>query len=433
MRRKRSIRYALNQLVILPLICLGIIILAVSVPVIYGAMETETEDGLKNLSHALLEKCNVMGEGDYNLESGILTKGGVPFGQDHYVVDSIKEVSGVDATIFWGDTRMLTTILGTDGERICASKASATVVNHVLDHGMEYFTTNVEVNGVSYYGYYIPIRNSDDSVVGMVFVGKTRKLVINTIFFIIFRVFLVVLAVVTVTLVFALKYAENLVYSLNRTREFLGNVAQGDIECEIDKSLLQRCDEIGEMGRFAVLLQESIVKLIGTDPLTGLYNRRTCSETLDRILKEYQKNQQHFALAIGDIDNFKNLNDTYGHLAGDYVLKELSKIFMEHMKGKGMVARWGGEEFLFIYEDMECRKAQEAQEELLDIIRDTEIKYNGESIRVTMTFGISKCRDGDCVESILKRADDRLYMGKMSGKNRLVSTDERKRGKGEIL
>lgn len=422
MRKKRSIRFALNQLVVLPLICLGLIILAVSVPVIYEAMKMETEDGLKNLSHALLEKCNVMGEGDYNIEHGILTKGGIPLGKDYRVVDSIKEVSGVDATIFWGDTRMLSTIRGDDGERVNGSRASAAVVDRVLEQGLEYFSSHVEINEVSYYGYYIPMRNSDDSIVGMVFVGKPSKLVTNTISYIILRVFLVVLAVVAVTLIIALKYADSLVYSLNRTREFLGSVAQGDLECEMDTSSLQRYDEIGEMGRFAVLLQKSIVKLIGTDPLTGLYNRRSGNETLDRILKEYEKKQQHFALAIGDIDNFKNLNDTYGHLAGDRVLKELSKIFMEHMKQKGIVARWGGEEFLFVYENMECQAAQTAQEALLDIIRGTEIKYKGETIRVTMTFGISKCRTGDSVESILKRADDRLYMGKKRGKNQLVST-----------
>ena len=107
---RKSIRFSMNILAVLPLICLGVIMLAVSIPVIHGAIVAETEEGLKNLSHALLEKCSVMEEGDYSLEDEILCNGGVPLGQDNRIVDSVKEVSGIDATIFLCDTRMLTTI-----------------------------------------------------------------------------------------------------------------------------------------------------------------------------------------------------------------------------------------------------------------------------------------------------------------------------------
>ncbi len=416
---KKSIRFSLNRLVILPLICLGTIMLGVSIPFIYGAIASETEEGLKNISYALLEKCNVMGEGDYSIENGILNKGGVPFGQDGYVVDSVKAVSGIDATIFGNDTRMITTIKKENGERAVGTRASQEVNDVVIKHGQAYFSSRVEVNGVYYYGYYVPLKNSDDSVVGMVFAGKSRKNIMHTMFSIIAWEFIVIVGVVAAAAGICLWYAGGIVNSLNKTREFLGNVAQGNLSCEIDKKLVQRSDEIGEMGRFALILQKSILKLIGTDPLTGLYNRRSSNEVLEKAIYEYQCEEKRCEIAIGDIDNFKRLNDTYGHLAGDEVLKKLSKILQENMQGKGVAARWGGEEFLLIYNN--GQRAQQEVEQLLKEIRGAKISYKEQMLQVTMTFGLSICRQKDTVETIIKRADDRLYTGKKSGKDQMVA------------
>lgn len=418
--RKKSIRFSLNELVVLPLICLGIIMLVVSIPVIYSAITAETEEGLESLSYALLEKCNVMGEGDYSVEDGILYKGGYPFGTDNYVVDSVKEVSGIDATIFWEDTRMLTTVRLENEERAVGTKASKEVVDKVLKGGKEYFSSHVQVNDTYYYGYYIPLKNSDNTIVGMVFVGKSRERVMNTIFHVILRVFFVLVAVVAATLGIALRYAGGIVDSLRGTRVFLENVSQGDLECEIDERILERRDEIGEMGRFARILQKSILSLIGTDPLTGLYNRRSCNEMLEKAVGEYERDGKEFAVVIGDIDDFKWFNDTYGHLAGDQVLKKLSKVMLEYMQGKGSVFRWGGEEFLIIYKG---ENPLEEMEKLSEKVRNCKINYKEQTMQVTMTWGISRYRREDTIEGAIKRADERLYYGKTNGKNQVVISE----------
>lgn len=417
--KRKSIRFAINKLAILPLLCLGLIMLAVSVPVIYGAIVSETEEGLKNLSHALLEKCNVVEEGDYNLEDGVLCKGDVPLGKDNYIVDSVKEVSGIDATIFWEDTRMLTTIQLESGERAIGTKASEEVVDRVLRSGEDYFSVRALVNDAYYYGYYTPIKNTDGTVVGMVFVGKNRERVVNTIFHVVSRVLIAAVVVMVAALGISLQYAGKMVDSLSKTRQFLGNVAQGRLECEIDEKLIQRPDEIGEMARSAQVLQKSILKLVGTDPLTGLYNRRNCNEALKQAMCSYQDKGKKYLVVIGDIDNFKHLNDTYGHLAGDQVLRELSEVFRECIQEKGVAARWGGEEFLFIYNEEEG--ALHALENMMEKIRGMQICYGEQKIKVTMTFGAAVCENGDTVESLIKRVDDRLYYGKTNGKNRIVS------------
>lgn len=418
--RKKSIRFSLNELVVLPLICLGIIMLVVSIPVIYSAITAETKEGLESLSYALLEKCNVMGEGDYSVEDGILYKGGYPFGADNYVVDSVKEVSGIDATIFWEDTRMLTTIRLENEERAVGTKASKKVVDKVLKGGKEYFSSHVQVNDTYYYGYYIPLKNSDNTIVGMVFVGKSRERVMNTIFHVILRVFFVLVAVVAATLGISLRYAGGIVDSLRGTRVFLENVSQGDLECEIDERILERRDEIGEMGRFARILQKSILSLIGTDPLTGLYNRRSCNEMLEKAVGEYERDGKEFAVVIGDIDDFKWFNDTYGHLAGDQVLKKLSRVMREYMEGSGSVFRWGGEEFLIIYKG---ENPLEEMEKLSEKVRNCKINYKEQTMQVTMTWGISRYRREDTIEGAIKRADERLYYGKTNGKNQVVISE----------
>ena len=418
--RKKSIRFSLNELVVLPLICLGIIMLVVSIPVIYSAITAETKEGLESLSYALLEKCNVMGEGEYSVEDGILYKGGYPFGADNYVVDSVKEVSGIDATIFWEDTRMLTTIRLENEERAVGTKASKKVVDKVLKGGKEYFSSHVQVNDTYYYGYYIPLKNSDNTIVGMVFVGKSRERVMNTIFHVILRVFFVLVAVVAATLGISLRYAGGIVDSLRGTRVFLENVSQGDLECEIDERILERRDEIGEMGRFARILQKSILSLIGTDPLTGLYNRRSCNEMLEKAVGEYEREGKEFAVVIGDIDDFKWFNDTYGHLAGDQVLKKLSRVMREYMEGSGSVFRWGGEEFLIIYKG---ENPLEEMEKLSEKVRNCKINYKEQTMQVTMTWGISRYRREDTIEGAIKRADERLYYGKTNGKNQVVISE----------
>lgn len=416
--KKKSIRFAINELVILPLLCLGFIMLAVSVPVIYGAIVSETEEGLKNLSHVLLEKCNAMEEGDYSLENSVLCKGGIPLGEDNYIVDSVKDISGIDATIFWGDARMLTTVRMENGERAVGTKASEEVTDKVLGNGEDYFSAHVLVNDAYYYGYYTPMKNSDGTIVGMVFVGKSRARVVDTIFHVVLRVLMAAAVVMAAALIISLRYAGKMVGSLSKIREFLGNVSQGRLECEIDGKLIGRPDEIGEMARSAQMLQKSILKLIGTDPLTGLYNRRNGTEALELAMHKYQESGKNYLVVIGDIDDFKRLNDTYGHPAGDQVLRELSEIFQTCMQGKGVAARWGGEEFLFIYSDREG--ALHALENMMEKIRGVQICYGEQKIQVTMTFGAAACEAGDTTESLIKRADDRLYFGKANGKNRIV-------------
>ena len=127
-----------------------------------------------------------------------------------------------------------------------------------------------------------------------------------------------------------------------------------------------------------------------------------------------------FAIAIGDIDFFKKVNDTYGHSCGDLVLKSVSDILRGHMNSIGFVARWGGEEFLFVFDHLDAQQAQKSLQDLLTKIRELEIPYQDQVIRVTMTFGLVAGDERD-QDTLLCLADNKLYEGKTGGRDRVIA------------
>lgn len=158
-----------------------------------------------------------------------------------------------------------------------------------------------------------------------------------------------------------------------------------------------------------------------TDPLTKIWNRFRMLEHVEKCLKRYRKGEMEFmSLAIGDIDFFKRVNDTYGHECGDEVLRSLAHLFDEETHGIGAVARWGGEEFLFLFENMNGDEAWTALSHIQTKLNHLDIIYEGETHRVTMTFGLTEYDFRLSLDDNIRLADDKLYQGKESGRNRII-------------
>jgi len=160
-----------------------------------------------------------------------------------------------------------------------------------------------------------------------------------------------------------------------------------------------------------------------TDKLTGLYNRRKGMEKLETIMeskKNAAENATPMSLCICDIDFFKKVNDTYGHDFGDEVLKGVSKILKEEMKDDNFVARWGGEEFLLVFPNMNGEHAYTVTEIIRSKIKRMSIPYEDTEVKVTMTFGLSEYGFSETITELLKHADQKLYHGKESGRDRVV-------------
>lgn len=171
------------------------------------------------------------------------------------------------------------------------------------------------------------------------------------------------------------------------------------------------------------LYNQKLENEVATDPLTRLLNRRKMIWCLEENIRKwsFHHNGRKFSLVMGDIDFFKKINDTWGHECGDLILKELSLIFMRFMKGKGEIARWGGEEFLFLFENKNQRETADEIQKLIEEIRKYEFQYGEDIIHITVTFGLQEYSPALGINQTIKAADEKLYIGKQSGRDCLVS------------
>lgn len=166
---------------------------------------------------------------------------------------------------------------------------------------------------------------------------------------------------------------------------------------------------------------EELRHAASTDSLTKVWNRFRMLEHVNKQLKKYKRGDMQFmSVAIGDIDFFKRVNDTYGHECGDEVLRRLAGLFDEKMHAFGAVARWGGEEFLFLFENMNGDEAWTVLSDIQRRLNQMEIPYGEHMLCVTMTFGLAEYDFNRSVDENIKLADDKLYRGKEGGRDRIV-------------
>ena len=162
---------------------------------------------------------------------------------------------------------------------------------------------------------------------------------------------------------------------------------------------------------------KELQRAANTDMLTKLWNRLFLMQYME---KKVASPDIFMSIAIGDIDFFKKVNDTYGHECGDEVLRTLAAVFKKEMEGHGVVARWGGEEFIFVFEGVNGDEAMMLLDHLQRVVRDTVINYEGLQLKVTMTFGLVEYNTKLRLDENINIADERLYIGKEEGRDRII-------------
>lgn len=155
------------------------------------------------------------------------------------------------------------------------------------------------------------------------------------------------------------------------------------------------------------------------DPLTKLLNRRTFENYFNKHVKKFEEDKTKFSLIIIDIDDFKKVNDTYGHDAGDEVLKNISDLLRDNFRNSEEIFRWGGEELVVLIPQNENISAKVA-DRFRNVISNNVIVFNDIDIKVTVTIGVSGFKKNDSINDLFERADAALYEGKNSGKNKVV-------------
>ncbi len=177
-------------------------------------------------------------------------------------------------------------------------------------------------------------------------------------------------------------------------------------------------DQIGKIHD----LQEKLREQANRDSLTGLFNRRYLEGTLERELARCRREGVPLSMVLLDIDDFKLVNDTYGHQAGDEVLRVFGQLLREHARAEDIVCRYGGEEFLLVLPKMPLDIARERAAQLLRMFQETTVSFGEMRIQVTISIGVASIPDhAGSAEGLIQCADQALYEAKRTGRNRVVT------------
>ena len=155
------------------------------------------------------------------------------------------------------------------------------------------------------------------------------------------------------------------------------------------------------------------------DPLTGLPNRAAWSERLEHEIGQWQQHGNTLMLAMLDLDHFKRINDNYGHLAGDKVLKIIASVLRKRLRGTDFIARFGGEEFVLLMPSTVPAPGLKLLEPLRAAIEACPFHFRGEPVTITLSIGLAAFKPGEHSDLVLKRADQALYRAKNAGRNRV--------------
>lgn len=178
----------------------------------------------------------------------------------------------------------------------------------------------------------------------------------------------------------------------------------------------------GALDRFR--LEEELLNQSIRDPLTGLHNRRYLMPRLDEMLGRNSRLDEKFALAMFDIDEFKGINDSIGHLGGDYILQRFAVILSSHTRPMDVVARFGGEEFIVVFNAIEPDDVRQLALRIIEAVRHEPFVFNDEAIAVTVSAGVATIDEfAESVvtpDALISRADHRLYLAKQADRDCLT-------------
>lgn len=249
---------------IAPVVFLAVVLNLTAGSNLKSGLQNEATNTLEAVAVAVKASYMNLNDGSFSLnDNGELVKGDYNISEHIEEIDSFTEGMDTEVTLFYGDTRMVTSLLDTSGKRIIGTQASAEVVEKVLKKGEPFSSYNTTINDKNYYCYYLPLENPDGSIVGMVFTGQPSEEIDSYIAKKTMNITLIaiVIALIIAAFVFliALKISKTIVVMENKVYE----LADGDLTGEMDASILKRKDEFGLIGKALVKLQSELREITG--------------------------------------------------------------------------------------------------------------------------------------------------------------------------
>ncbi len=263
-----GIKARLVGMSVLPVVCLGIILTIYGQHTLRENMKDEVHDGLKSAAVAIQGAYDAAGQGEFReLESGNVIKGTFVVSGNYSLMDKMREESGIDASLFFGERQVVTSIQAEDGGRLLDLQADKKILKSVLEDGEEYFSEKILIGGHPYYGCYMPVKNGDGTVAGMIFTGKRTESVEQLLASEGIRMTAISAFVIGAAILATFCMTVTIVRALKHAMELFGKVAEGDLSGQGAKiqKYQNRNDEIGDMlggiGKLRGSLQEIIINI----------------------------------------------------------------------------------------------------------------------------------------------------------------------------
>ena len=422
--KKTGIYKKLLYVAVFPVLVFGLLITIFCYIRFKKSVYNEARTDMRDIASSVLLAYDIAYPGDFSLvkneeETYDLYKGEENITDDYSIIDSFSKKTGTQLSIMYLNTRVHTTFTSASGNRLNGLLANSDTIDKVLYNKKEAFYEDIDVLGTEYIVLYVPIYSSEGSVLGIAEVARQTASLKKNVWRAVWPILALSIPGMLLAAFIAFETTKHITDVLRAIQVFLTHVATGNLQAELNTKYLRREDELGEISRSSVLMQKSIRASVETDPLTGLFNRRYLLGAIPKICERAKETGEPYCVAICDIDFFKKVNDTYGHNCGDDVLKEMAKTLKQFMERKGFASRWGGEEFVLIFNRSTATEAYSSLGTLMETIRGMTIHSEGNDIKVTITVGLTD-GDTDDINRLVEKADEKLYYGKEHGRNQIV-------------
>ncbi|MDY2790377.1 MAG: methyl-accepting chemotaxis protein [Lachnospiraceae bacterium] len=300
--KRGSVRLQLYLLTFTPLLCTILILSLISVKAVKNGMQNEVMNGLSDMAYGVQAAYNLVDPGDYSIKDNKLYKGVSNLSDNIDMLDNFTISSDTEVTVFYQDTRYLTTLTDSkSGDRLVGTTANKEVCDRVLTGHKIYQSTNVSIDGNPYFGYYIPLTNpSTDEVVGMVFAGKPQAETLDFINQKIRTIVLISIGLLLIAMLLALYFARKLSGAIQKAEHMLVTLSSGDLNFEIPDFLLAKRNELGDMARAVQTVQNEIKNVIAQVLATSESLLGT-SRQMDDTAKSTASTAQDISMAVDGI------------------------------------------------------------------------------------------------------------------------------------
>ncbi|MCI8484389.1 MAG: methyl-accepting chemotaxis protein [Lachnospiraceae bacterium] len=300
-KRSFGIMQRIVAIAIGPIIVLSIVLATFSSVVMRRGMEDEAINRLEDIVIGVEQVLSVTGEGEFHSDGKDLYKGEHDISENLGAYEAFASKAGVDITLFWGDTRMITTLIDEKtGERMVGTKASDYVIQMVLKDGKSYTDKDIKINGKPYFCCYIPLKNDDGSIAGMIFAGEPSSGIEDYINNKMIQIILVAIAIIILGCFEISLLSRRIARAFQKEEDIIKRLAEGNLNIEVEESLLARTDEIGSIA-------EAIQNLVQT--LAGIINHIQQSsnelvqsgQSLDEMAERVNANATEISKAVEEI------------------------------------------------------------------------------------------------------------------------------------